>query len=77
VALVVGRRVDVDLDEPDVRVVEMLLGPVGVDQDVVGVSGNGPLGVSSGPASRRRLVSSCRKVASKSRAAIREVIDLA
>ena len=32
VALLVGGRVDVDLDEADVRIAEMLLGPVGVDE---------------------------------------------
>jgi hypothetical protein len=41
VALVVGGGVDVDLDEADGRVVEVGPGPVGVDQDVGGVSGNG------------------------------------
>jgi hypothetical protein len=48
VALLVGGRVDVDLDEADVRVVEMGLGPVGVDKDVGGVAGNGHGGVSFG-----------------------------
>ena len=32
VALLVGGRVDVDLDEADVRIAEVLLGPVGVDE---------------------------------------------
>ena len=41
VALLVRGRVDVDLDEADVRIVEMGLGPFGVDEDVAGVSGNG------------------------------------
>ena len=41
VALLVGGGVDVDLDESHVRVVEVLLGPVGVDEDVVGVAGDG------------------------------------
>ena len=35
VALVVGGGVDVDLDEADVRVVEMGLRPGGVDEDVL------------------------------------------
>jgi hypothetical protein len=41
VALLVARRVDVDFNEADGRVVEVALGPVGVDEDVGGVSGNG------------------------------------
>jgi hypothetical protein len=41
VALLVGGRVDVDLDEADVRVVEMGASPVGGDEDVGGVAGDG------------------------------------
>ena len=41
VALLVGGRVDVDLDEADGRVVEVGLGPVGVDEDLGGVAGDG------------------------------------
>jgi hypothetical protein len=41
VALLVCRRVDVDLDEPNVRVLQVGLGPVGVDEGVGCVAGNG------------------------------------
>src|SRR5207237_480274 len=58
VALLVGGRVDVDLDEAHARIVEVSLGPVGVDEDVIGVSGNGHgtlLWIWSRAASRRPL----------------------
>ena len=46
VALLVGRGVDVDLDEADVRVVEVVLRPVGVDEGGLGgVSGRSSLAV--------------------------------
>jgi hypothetical protein len=40
-ALVVGGGVDVDFDEPHLRIVEVLFGPVGGDEGVGGVPGNG------------------------------------
>ncbi len=41
VALVVGGRVDVDLDEADIGVVDVVGGPVGVDEDVFRGVGHG------------------------------------
>src|SRR5439155_6772607 len=40
-ALFEGGRVDVDLHETDRRIVEVSLRPVGIDEDVIGIAGNG------------------------------------
>jgi hypothetical protein len=45
VALLVARRIDVDLDEADVRILEVLACPIGVDENVGGVSSYGHRGL--------------------------------